>query len=451
VRTGKLDRHLSDGGTALYKTGHEYDGVFPCWNWTRPPGTTVATAAAPPTCGNAKHHTTATFVGSASDGTHGVAVQQLLGHTTVDSISSAIDRGFNCSESGGVLGSGICCMKSCGQCSGNGCSSREGGARDCCSSEIHRRCSSTVGAPCRIDGQSPGPAPTPHTEPDANANKTWLLFANAIIAAGRAEVPKLGGLVTSVEQTVLQGTVYVGDAGSMSVLPDGSLHHVDLSKGGAWVMHDGVGYLLPQTAGAVMHVSNTNKTGTWSSIGVGSDTPVTTAVFDLYITHDDEYHYMIFPSNNTVATMPAVLSASGGYTTAGGGDSGFRAGLDPSGNVLLGAVWADAGAAVNIGCWSVTASRASVFILHKLPNNSTLEASASVPGADAGNLILVIDDSGCEPVEQGRHTHLLGPRRSLVGKSPGCKVGAAGALELEFALPTGDFSGSSVSIACTVV
>ena len=33
---GKLDRHLSDGATALYKTGHEYDDIFPVWNWTHP-------------------------------------------------------------------------------------------------------------------------------------------------------------------------------------------------------------------------------------------------------------------------------------------------------------------------------------------------------------------------------------------------------------------------------
>lgn len=266
--------------------------------------------------------------------------------------------------------------------------------------------------------------------------------------------------MTSVEQMILQGAVHVGDARSGSVLPDGSLHHVDLSKEGAWVLHDGVGYLLPQTVGAVMHVSNINRTGTWSSIGVGSDTPVTRAIFDLYITHGNEYQYTILPTNNTVATMPAALSAGGGYILAGGADSGFRAGLDPSGNVLLGAVWADVGVAVNIGCWSVTASRASAFILRKLPSNSTLEASASVPGADGGNLTLVIDDSGCEQVEQGpvlpggdRVARLVEPsqnRRVRTSTEPGCKVGIGGTLELEFVLPTGDYSGSSVSVACTV-
>lgn len=453
---GKLDRHLSDGGTALYKTGHEYDGVFPCWNWTRPPGTTVATAAASPSCGNAKHRTSATFVGSASDGTHGVAVQQLLGHTAAEYIDTVIDGDFNCSKSGGIQASGICCLKSCGLCSGDGCSRRKGGAEGCCSSEIHRRCSSTVGPPCRTDGQAPGPSPTPDVEPDANANKTWLLFDRAIIATGRAELPKVGGLVTSVEQMVLRGPVHIGNAESASVLADASQHDVDLSKAGAWVLHDGVGYLLPQTAGAVMHVSNTNKTGTWSSIGVGSDTPVTRPVFDLYISHADEYRYTILPANNSVTTMPTSLSVGAGYTLAGGGDSGFCAALDPSGTILLGAVWADEGVAVNIGCWSVTSSRASAFVLHRLPN-STLQASASVPGADGGNLTLVIDDSSCESTEEGpgerggyRSPRLVRNNDSVVAKSrePGCKAGAGGALELEFSLPSGDFSGSSVSVAC---
>lgn len=186
---GKLDRHLSDGATALYRTGHEYDGVFPVWNWTRPPGTTTATAAvraptsrtdpansqilfndlsdlnslvfgqALPACGNAKHTTAAVFVGSATDGTHGVAMhmQRLESATAADSsrrLSLDGERIFvrNCSAgasssglsmlvahlrrdfdmragelrsfltvAGGVTSPDnpeICCLRSCGPCGG---------------------------------------------------------------------------------------------------------------------------------------------------------------------------------------------------------------------------------------------------------------------------------------------------------------------------------------------
>jgi len=115
--------------------------------------------------------------------------------------------GFNCSQAGGISQDGICCLKSCGECSGTGCSQKKGGARGCCSGEIHRKCSATVGAPCRLSGGGPSP-PEKWPEPDATANKTWLMFESVIVAAGEAEIPAKGTLVTSVEQTQLTGTQY---------------------------------------------------------------------------------------------------------------------------------------------------------------------------------------------------------------------------------------------------
>jgi hypothetical protein len=474
---GKLDRHLSDGATALYKTGHEYDGVFPCWNWTRPPGTTVATAAVAPSCGNARHTTVATFVGSSTDGTHAVAVQQLKGKQRDSSISAtrpgdsmllAISNesrwsgammdgdgdtkaaaAYNCSQAGGIGYEDICCLKSCGECSGTGCSQRKGGDRGCCSSGIKRRCSSTVGAPCRTSGGPPPPTP-PHgdAEPDANANKTWLLFENAIVAVGEAEIPRAGGLVTSIEQTLLRGAVHVGDAHSGKELPPtGGELVIDLSSAGAWVLHGDVGYLLPQTPGAVAHVSNRNKTGAWSSLGVGSDAPVTEAVFDLFLVHEEEYLYVILPVNATASAMPAALATNAGYSLGSGG-TGIAAALNPTEDVLLAAVWAQS-AVVNLGCWSVQPSRTCAFCLQKWANG-TLSASVSVPGADGGNLTLIIDDSSCERAAS-RTTTSPSQRREAASRASGvghCKTGGAGGLELSFALPAGDFSGSSVSVAC---
>ena len=233
----------------------------------------MATAAVAPSCGNAKHATKASFVGSASDGTHGVAMQRL--------------------EGGRPLWGG------------------------------------------------PSP-PEKWPEPDATANKTWLMFESVIVAAGEAEIPSKGAVVTSVEQTQLNGAVYVGDAKTGALLPAESERAIDLSAAGAWVLHNGVGYLLPQTVGAVAHISNANKTGDWSSLGVRTGS-VTVGVFDLYIVQKKEYIYMILPVNATVSGMPAALAVSGGYSLVGGGSSGFRAALDPTGDVLLGAVWAEGG------------------------------------------------------------------------------------------------------------
>ena len=210
------------------------------------------------------------------------------------------------------------------------------------------------------------------------------MFESMVVAAGEAEIPKKGAVVTSVEQALLHGAVYFGDAKSGALLPAGSERQIDLSVVGAWVLHNGVGYLLPQTVGAVAHINNANKTGDWSSLGVETGN-VTLGILDLYIVQAKEYLYMIMPVNATVLGMSAALADSGGYVLAGDGTSGFRAALDPTGDVLLGAVCAKDGAPsyVNVGCWSVRPSRACAFLLHKWVNG-TLSVSASVPGADGG-------------------------------------------------------------------
>jgi chondroitin AC lyase len=86
---GKLSRHLSDGGTALHLDGSEYDRVFPAWNWSRPPGTTVARGAKQYICGGkGTERTAATFVGSASDGQVGAAGQALVGSASTQDITA---------------------------------------------------------------------------------------------------------------------------------------------------------------------------------------------------------------------------------------------------------------------------------------------------------------------------------------------------------------------------
>jgi hypothetical protein len=434
---GKLDRHLSDGATALLKTGHEYDGIWPVWNWTRPPGTTVATAAVAPSCGNARHATGAKFVGSAADGRRGVAVQHLSGKVadTLPAAAEARPTAFNCTRAGGVEAASVCCMKSCGVCGSTGCSRRKGGAKGCCGSQIQRSCSPTVGPPCLISGTSP-----PHPAADATANKTWLIFESMIVAVGDAEMPSVGQVVTSVEQALLQGAVYVGDTQKGQLLPAGSERALNLSEEGAWVLHNGIGYLLPQTKGASAHVSIKNKSGDWSSIGVESGS-ITLGVFDLFIVHAQEYAYMVIPVNATVSDMPAALATTNsGYALAGDRNTEFRAALNPIGDTLLAAVWADTGTAVNVGCWSIRTSRACALLLQKYQNGS-LSASVSAPGTDGGNLTLVILDSSC-----GRDADVVKSGRGW--RNIGCAAAPSGELLVSFALPSGDSSGKTETVLC---
>lgn len=71
---GQLSWHSSDGLTAIYVDGHEYEGIFPVWDWTKLPGITAwQDAPEEKPCGGVKQMGTQTFVGGVSDGTYGAA------------------------------------------------------------------------------------------------------------------------------------------------------------------------------------------------------------------------------------------------------------------------------------------------------------------------------------------------------------------------------------------
>ncbi|HTW93420.1 MAG TPA: polysaccharide lyase family 8 super-sandwich domain-containing protein, partial [Tepidisphaeraceae bacterium] len=60
---------LADGATFLYLTGHEYDDIFPVWDWRKIPGTTELQTGTRPTWTKKTDQNRSTiFVGGASDG-----------------------------------------------------------------------------------------------------------------------------------------------------------------------------------------------------------------------------------------------------------------------------------------------------------------------------------------------------------------------------------------------
>ncbi|MDB5106048.1 MAG: hypothetical protein JWP91_3737 [Fibrobacteres bacterium] len=69
---GLLSQYLADGTTFLYRTGKEYDGAFPVWDWCHVPGTTASHAAAPPAM-KTPAPGVGDFAGGVSDGTFGGA------------------------------------------------------------------------------------------------------------------------------------------------------------------------------------------------------------------------------------------------------------------------------------------------------------------------------------------------------------------------------------------
>jgi chondroitin AC lyase len=72
------------GTTYIYRTGKEYVGIFPVWNWNRLPGTTLEQLPSVPVpAGNTYVRGTQTFVGGVSDGQIGLSafVQDEVTHT----------------------------------------------------------------------------------------------------------------------------------------------------------------------------------------------------------------------------------------------------------------------------------------------------------------------------------------------------------------------------------
>jgi len=74
---GKQSHHLADGCTLIYRRGDEYRDIFPVWDWSKIPGTTAEQIDLLAQKSNPRYKTDADFVGGVSDGTYGLAAQEL--------------------------------------------------------------------------------------------------------------------------------------------------------------------------------------------------------------------------------------------------------------------------------------------------------------------------------------------------------------------------------------
>ena len=69
--------HLSDGAMCLMRSGNEYAGIYPLWNWRQIPGTTVEDGNPSLEWENLRTQGVRPFVGGVSDGQYGVAAMDL--------------------------------------------------------------------------------------------------------------------------------------------------------------------------------------------------------------------------------------------------------------------------------------------------------------------------------------------------------------------------------------
>lgn len=146
------------------------------------------------------------------------------------------------------------------------------------------------------------------------ARKSWFFFDDEYVCLGagiESESSKLP-VVTTLNQSLLNGEVLVADAAGERILASGA-HELEGAK---WVLHNGTGYIFPRATDILL--SNKGQSGRWTDINKQSTTSneeLSKEVFKLWIDHgprpqgrpgglnnrsmiakDVTYQYMIVPS-----------------------------------------------------------------------------------------------------------------------------------------------------------
>lgn len=295
---GLLSTYLADGATFLYRTGREYDGIFPVWNWSRIPGTTAADGPTPamrnPAPGNG------TFAGGADLRDHAVAAfaQDKLG---------------------------------------------------------------------------------------VKARKAWFFLDRRMVALG-AGISAAGDapIRTTVNQCLLNGPIT--HAGG--TLAPGAALPADAR----WILHDGVGYLLPAVAGTKASLKAGPASGNWKRINAyQSGTTVTENVFDLGLDHGiapsaGRYAYTVLPGADAAALARESAEPEADILSHTQDLMAVRL-RDP--DVIAAAFFAPGSFEVSPGK-SVSASRACVLILEteSATNGPGIRLAASDPARGTADLVL---------------------------------------------------------------
>jgi chondroitin AC lyase len=202
---------LADGALFLYRSGREFENIYPVWDWHKLPGVTCSPTS--PLRPDSKQRNAGAFVGGVSNGSDGVAVLDYDRH--------------------GV-----------------------------------------------------------------KAKKSWFFFDGRIVCLGAgisSDSPE--AVSTGVAQCLLNGPVIARDGEDANGFPVVSRQS---SPTLSWAWHDGIGYVFPQPARAV--VGGVVQTGSWKKnvYAAGSETSVSKEVFSLWIDHgtmpqNESYAYVLLP------------------------------------------------------------------------------------------------------------------------------------------------------------
>jgi chondroitin AC lyase len=135
-----------------------------------------------------------------------------------------------------------------------------------------------------------------HSYNGIQARKAYFFIGDVLFCMGSGINAFLTQpVVTSVNQCLLNGAVYVGFDNQSQLFSDSSHIFTNLQ----WVYHDKVGYYFPQ--GGEISLQQLTQSGTWKSVdGEADDSLVSKKVFSLWINHgntpkDESYCYAVVP------------------------------------------------------------------------------------------------------------------------------------------------------------
>ncbi|WP_276482792.1 polysaccharide lyase family 8 super-sandwich domain-containing protein [Paraflavitalea pollutisoli] len=136
------------------------------------------------------------------------------------------------------------------------------------------------------------------------ARKAWFFFDKEVVCVGAGiHTDSALAVATTVNQSLLHGTVTVGTQSGTKPLPNGN-HDLPATS---WVLHDSIAYIFPQPVKA-LHLKNDEATGSWKQIthqSWATDQPVKKNTFTLWFEHG------VQPQSATYAwiTLPNVNAA----------------------------------------------------------------------------------------------------------------------------------------------
>jgi chondroitin AC lyase len=221
--------------------------------------------------------------------------------------------------------------------------------------------------------------------------KSWFLFDGALVALGEGITYSSTSheIITTLDQTLLRGSVRVADAAGERDLPDGNT----TLSGARWVLHGTTGYFLP--APTTIQIQKGSRPGRWSDTSARErDDRITLDTLGLWQSHGmgaalaNSYAYAILPQSTPASLQSAALAAPFAIVS---NDPTLQAVHHPA-SATTGFVFHTAGSAAIPGGPVVTVDRPCALLVRR--EGDDWHVTGSDPGAGTGTLTVSLTGVG---------------------------------------------------------